>query len=80
MHKETLSRIPNAIPGRDIPDIVINGMKGIPPELIAERIKEQSDELGIQKDVRSANPHGNRMLALMNEVAKEFIRENGRFS
>ncbi|KAF7457437.1 zinc finger, C2H2 type domain-containing protein [Cryptosporidium felis] len=76
VHKETLSRIPNAVPGRDIPDIVINGMKGVPPELIAERVKEQNVEIDIQKDIRNFNPHGNKMLALMNEVAKEFVKEH----
>ncbi|OII74471.1 zinc finger domain-containing protein [Cryptosporidium ubiquitum] len=78
VHKETLSRIPNAIPGRDIPDIVINGMKGVPSELIEERIKEQNVEIDIQKDIKSYNPHGNKMMALMNDVAKEFVKEHSK--
>ncbi|KAL5370264.1 zinc finger protein [Cryptosporidium parvum] len=76
VHKETLSRIPNAIPGRDIPDIVINGMKGVPSELIEERIKKQNVEIDIQKNLKSYNPHGNKMMALMNEVATNFVKEH----
>ncbi|KAK6590823.1 hypothetical protein RS030_122003 [Cryptosporidium xiaoi] len=76
VHKETLSRIPNAIPGRDIPDIVINGMKGVPAELLAEKKKEQTIEKDIKRDNKDYNPHGNKMLSLMNAVAKDFVRKN----
>ncbi|KAJ1606731.1 zinc finger protein [Cryptosporidium canis] len=79
VHKETLSRIPNAIPGRDIPDLVINGMKGVPAELIEERIKEQNVEIDIQNNIKNFNPHGNKVLAMMNEIAKEFVKEHSKF-
>lgn len=54
-------------------------MKGVPPELIEERIKEQNVEIDIQKDIKSYNSHGNKMMALMNEVAKEFVKEHSKF-
>lgn len=54
-------------------------MKGVPSELIEERIKKQNVEIDIQKNLKSYNPHGNKMMALMNEVATNFVKEHSKF-
>lgn len=54
-------------------------MKGVPTELISARKQEQSVEKDIKKNIRNHNPHGNKMLALMNSVAREFAKENSKF-
>eukprot|EP00462_Mataza_sp_D1_P020879 CAMPEP_0175148484 /NCGR_PEP_ID=MMETSP0087-20121206/16651_1 /TAXON_ID=136419 /ORGANISM="Unknown Unknown, Strain D1" /LENGTH=245 /DNA_ID=CAMNT_0016433945 /DNA_START=188 /DNA_END=925 /DNA_ORIENTATION=- len=47
VHKETLSKVANAKPGRDSVELAIYGMSGVPAEVIAERKakkKESSSE------------------------------------
>lgn len=59
MHKETLTRLENTLPGRESPDLPIHGMEGVPMDLIEKkrqimrenvRSKEQEKrKLGINK-------------------------------
>ncbi|KAL7069385.1 zinc finger, C2H2 type domain-containing protein [Cryptosporidium serpentis] len=76
VHKETLSKVPNAIAGRDNPELVIYGMNGVPLELISEKQKKLSVEHGIRQTRMDHNPHGNKTLALLHNIAQEFISEN----
>ncbi|CAI7890993.1 unnamed protein product [Closterium sp. NIES-54] len=43
VHKENLTKVPNARPGRESVEIEIFGMEGIPPEAIAAHNAEQEE-------------------------------------
>ncbi|XP_027086270.2 protein SUPPRESSOR OF FRI 4 [Coffea arabica] len=44
VHKENVSKVPNAKPGRESTDIEIYGMQGIPPDILAAHYGEEDDE------------------------------------
>ncbi|KAF5192696.1 Bub3-interacting and glebs motif-containing protein [Thalictrum thalictroides] len=44
VHKETVTKVPNAKPERESTEIEIFGMQGIPPEILAAHYGEQDDE------------------------------------
>ncbi|KAI4357456.1 hypothetical protein L6164_001404 [Bauhinia variegata] len=45
VHKETVTKVPNAKPGRESTDIDIYGMQGIPPNILAAHYGEEEDEV-----------------------------------
>jgi hypothetical protein len=55
VHKETISRVPNAILGRDNPEDIIHGMAGIPPEIIEEKKEKLEEERGAAKHKKAAH-------------------------
>ncbi|KAH0772103.1 hypothetical protein KY290_016084, partial [Solanum tuberosum] len=44
VHKETVSQVPNAKPGRESTDIEVYGMQGIPSDVLAAHYGEEEDE------------------------------------
>ncbi|XVE67572.1 hypothetical protein DITRI_Ditri08aG0171200 [Diplodiscus trichospermus] len=44
VHKETVTKVPNAKPGRDSTEIEIYGMQGIPPDVLAAHYGEEEEE------------------------------------
>ncbi|KAJ6415758.1 hypothetical protein OIU84_004535 [Salix udensis] len=44
VHKESVTNVPNAKPGRESTDIEIYGMQGIPPDVLASHYGEEEDE------------------------------------
>ncbi|XP_004232645.1 protein SUPPRESSOR OF FRI 4 [Solanum lycopersicum] len=44
VHKETVSQVPNAKPGRESTDIEVYGMQGIPSDILAAHYGEEEDE------------------------------------
>ncbi|KAL3520332.1 hypothetical protein ACH5RR_018481 [Cinchona calisaya] len=44
VHKENVTKVPNAKPGRESTDIEIYGMQGIPPDVLAAHYGEEDDE------------------------------------
>ncbi|XP_038995417.1 protein SUPPRESSOR OF FRI 4-like isoform X2 [Hibiscus syriacus] len=44
VHKESVTKVPNAKPGRDSTDIEIYGMQGIPPDVLAAHYGEEEEE------------------------------------
>uniref|UniRef100_A0A7N0UGZ3 BED-type domain-containing protein n=1 Tax=Kalanchoe fedtschenkoi TaxID=63787 RepID=A0A7N0UGZ3_KALFE len=44
VHKETVSTVPNAKPGRESTEIDIYGMQGIPPDVLAAHYGEEEEE------------------------------------
>ncbi|CAK7356423.1 unnamed protein product [Dovyalis caffra] len=44
VHKESVTKVPNAKPGRESTDIEIYGMQGIPPDVLAAHYGEDDDE------------------------------------
>ncbi|CAN0911816.1 Protein SUPPRESSOR OF FRI 4 [Linum grandiflorum] len=44
VHKESVTKVPNAKPGRDTTDIEIYGMQGIPSDVLAAHYGEEEDE------------------------------------
>ncbi|XVF68393.1 hypothetical protein PTKIN_Ptkin10aG0202200 [Pterospermum kingtungense] len=44
VHKETVTKVPNAKPGRESTDIEIYGMQGIPPDVLAAHYGEEEEE------------------------------------
>ena len=55
VHKETISRVPNANLGRDNPEDIIHGMAGIPPEIIQEKQEKLEQERGAAKHQKAAH-------------------------
>ncbi|KAL6971868.1 Protein SUPPRESSOR OF FRI 4 [Sarracenia purpurea var. burkii] len=45
VHKETVTKVPNAKPGRESTDIEIYGMQGIPPDVLAAHYGEEEDDV-----------------------------------
>ncbi|KAF3637616.1 Protein SUPPRESSOR OF FRI 4 [Capsicum annuum] len=45
VHKETVSKVPNAKEGRESTDIEVYGMQGIPPDVLAAHYGEEDDEI-----------------------------------
>ncbi|XP_028120932.1 protein SUPPRESSOR OF FRI 4-like isoform X2 [Camellia sinensis] len=43
VHKESITKVPNAKPGRESTDIEIYGMQGIPPDVLAAHYGEEDD-------------------------------------
>ncbi|XP_019150622.1 PREDICTED: protein SUPPRESSOR OF FRI 4 isoform X1 [Ipomoea nil] len=43
VHKETVTKVPNAKPGRESTDIEIYGMQGIPPDVLAAHYGEEEE-------------------------------------
>ncbi|EZG69560.1 zinc finger protein, partial [Gregarina niphandrodes] len=52
VHKETINKVPNALKERESPELVVHGMSGVPPELVAEKQKKLVAELGTKKNAR----------------------------
>ncbi|KAK4360864.1 hypothetical protein RND71_019816 [Anisodus tanguticus] len=44
VHKETVTKVPNAKPGRESTDIEVYGMQGIPPDVLAAHYGDEDDE------------------------------------
>ncbi|KAK4261836.1 hypothetical protein QN277_004781 [Acacia crassicarpa] len=44
VHKESVTKVPNAKPGRESTDIEIYGMQGIPPDVLAAHYGDDEDE------------------------------------
>ncbi|KAJ9183325.1 hypothetical protein P3X46_007192 [Hevea brasiliensis] len=44
VHKESVTKVPNAKPGRESTDIEIYGMQGIPPDILAAHYGEEEEE------------------------------------
>ncbi|XAR52395.1 hypothetical protein NMG60_11020465 [Bertholletia excelsa] len=44
VHKETVTKVPNAKPGRESTDIEIYGMQGIPPDVLAAHYGEEDED------------------------------------
>lgn len=44
VHKESVTKVPNAKPGRESTDIEIYGMQGIPPDILAAHYGEEDEE------------------------------------
>ncbi|EPR59457.1 zinc finger, c2h2 type domain-containing protein [Toxoplasma gondii TgCatPRC2] len=42
VHKEQIDAVPNALAGRDMIEMIVHGMEGIPQEVIDERLNKQS--------------------------------------
>lgn len=55
VHKETVSRVPNANAGRDNPEHIIHGMAGVPYELLAEKQSKLEAERGAAKQQKTAH-------------------------
>ncbi|KAF7808516.1 protein SUPPRESSOR OF FRI 4 isoform X1 [Senna tora] len=45
VHKESVTKVPNAKPGRDTTEIEIYGMQGIPPDILAAHYGEDEDDV-----------------------------------
>ncbi|KAF5944657.1 hypothetical protein HYC85_018734 [Camellia sinensis] len=45
VHKESITKVPNAKPGRESTDIEIYGMQGIPPDVLAAHYGEEEDDV-----------------------------------
>ncbi|MED6204501.1 Protein SUPPRESSOR OF FRI 4 [Stylosanthes scabra] len=45
VHKESVTKVPNAKPGRESTDIEIYGMQGIPPDVLAAHYGEEDDDV-----------------------------------
>ncbi|ESR61856.1 hypothetical protein CICLE_v10015448mg [Citrus x clementina] len=45
VHKENVTKVPNAKPGRESTDIEIYGMQGIPPDVLAAHYGEEEEEV-----------------------------------
>ncbi|KAJ1876718.1 hypothetical protein H4R99_004192 [Coemansia sp. RSA 1722] len=60
VHKENIKHVPNALPGRDKPDLEIFGSIGIPSEDVAEYEQRMSEKLGepVAKKSRPQNSTG----------------------
>ncbi|CAK8579689.1 unnamed protein product [Lathyrus sativus] len=45
VHKENVTKVPNAKPGRESTDIEIYGMQGIPPDVLASHYGDEDDDI-----------------------------------
>ncbi|CAK9093140.1 Protein SUPPRESSOR OF FRI 4 [Durusdinium trenchii] len=43
-YKKSLKEVPNALPGRDNPDVVVHGMDGLPQDVLEERLQKLKAE------------------------------------
>mmetsp|Transcript_8886 Transcript_8886/g.23027 ORF Transcript_8886/g.23027 Transcript_8886/m.23027 type:complete len:335 (+) Transcript_8886:109-1113(+) len=43
-YKRTMKEVPNAVPGRENPDIVVHGMEGLPKSILEERTRKAMSE------------------------------------
>ncbi|KAJ1665502.1 hypothetical protein EV178_003144 [Coemansia sp. RSA 1646] len=59
VHKENIKHVPNAIPGRDTPDIEIFGSLGIPEEDVLEYEQRMREKLGEPANKRVRHQNGN---------------------
>eukprot|EP01055_Gregarina_sp_Pseudo9_P001371 Gregarina_sp_Pseudo_9__1370@NODE_1917_length_1253_cov_33_557661_g1778_i0_p1_GENE_NODE_1917_length_1253_cov_33_557661_g1778_i0NODE_1917_length_1253_cov_33_557661_g1778_i0_p1_ORF_typecomplete_len303_score36_84zfC2H2_3rep/PF18868_1/0_00027zfC2H2_8/PF15909_5/0_00058zfC2H2_jaz/PF12171_8/0_033zfC2H2_jaz/PF12171_8/25zfC2HC_2/PF13913_6/0_12zfC2HC_2/PF13913_6/54DUF629/PF04780_12/13DUF629/PF04780_12/0_18zfC2H2_6/PF13912_6/27zfC2H2_6/PF13912_6/1_4zfC2H2_2/PF12756_7/7_8zfC2H2_2/PF12756_7/9_5zfDi19/PF05605_1 len=55
VHKESLSKVPNAKKDRDGPEIVIHGMSGVPSELLLEKQRKLAEQKGLNKSSKGAH-------------------------
>eukprot|EP01054_Gregarina_sp_Poly1_P006281 Gregarina_sp_Poly_1__6280@NODE_3332_length_1174_cov_301_157182_g2110_i0_p1_GENE_NODE_3332_length_1174_cov_301_157182_g2110_i0NODE_3332_length_1174_cov_301_157182_g2110_i0_p1_ORF_typecomplete_len301_score54_81zfC2H2_3rep/PF18868_1/0_00043zfC2H2_8/PF15909_5/0_00058zfC2H2_jaz/PF12171_8/0_033zfC2H2_jaz/PF12171_8/25zfC2HC_2/PF13913_6/0_12zfC2HC_2/PF13913_6/54DUF629/PF04780_12/13DUF629/PF04780_12/0_18zfC2H2_6/PF13912_6/26zfC2H2_6/PF13912_6/1_4zfC2H2_2/PF12756_7/9_2zfC2H2_2/PF12756_7/9_5zfDi19/PF05605_ len=55
VHKESLSKVPNAKKDRDGPEIVIHGMSGVPSELLLEKQRKLAELKGLSKTSKGAH-------------------------
>ncbi|GAB66029.1 hypothetical protein PCYB_081900 [Plasmodium cynomolgi strain B] len=46
VHKTNLKTVPNALPKRNDPEIIIRGMEGVPPEIIEENLSKLKQKIG----------------------------------
>lgn len=53
VHKETLTKVKNAKPGRDGVELAIYGMDGVPKEMIAERAKRKKESSSEEEESSS---------------------------
>ncbi|PFH34706.1 zinc finger, c2h2 type domain-containing protein [Besnoitia besnoiti] len=42
VHKEQIDAVPNALAGRDMVELIVHGMEGVPQEVIEERLSKQT--------------------------------------
>ncbi|KAJ2779985.1 Protein SUPPRESSOR OF FRI 4, partial [Coemansia interrupta] len=56
VHKENITSVPNALPGRDSPNIEIFGSQGIPEDDAADYERRMSEKLGDPAAKRSRPP------------------------
>ncbi|KAI5602277.1 hypothetical protein BDE02_01G145600 [Populus trichocarpa] len=64
VHKESVTKVPNAKPGRESTDIEIYGMQGIPPDVLASHYGDDEDETpskAAKGDIPSAQRIGGMM-------------------
>lgn len=57
VHKETINKVPNALPDRDNPDLIIHGMNGVPPDAIADHHQKTLEQKGVKKASSQPNPY-----------------------
>eukprot|EP00923_Selenidium_pygospionis_P044894 GHVN01077511.1.p1 GENE.GHVN01077511.1~~GHVN01077511.1.p1 ORF type:complete len:254 (+),score=28.95 GHVN01077511.1:54-815(+) len=55
VHKETFSKVPGAMAGRDNPEFIIHGMEGVPQDVINEKQQRAADKEGLSKHLKSAH-------------------------
>lgn len=55
VHKTNLKAVPNALPKRSDPELIIRGMSGVPTELIEENVNKIKEEIGEKIMKRQAN-------------------------
>lgn len=55
VHKDTINKVPNAMEGRDSPDVVIHGMDGVPDEIVEAKQQKLFEEKGLAKHMKSAH-------------------------
>ncbi|KAF8822988.1 zinc finger, c2h2 type domain-containing protein [Cardiosporidium cionae] len=48
VHKETRTKVPNALSGRDDPGVIIHGMNGVPQSLILEKQEKLKENSGLK--------------------------------
>eukprot|EP01068_Selenidium_serpulae_P013722 Selendium_serpulae@DN5995_c1_g2_i1.p2 len=55
VHKDTINKVPNAMEGRDNPDVVVHGMEGVPDEIVDAKQQTLLEEKGLAKHMKSAH-------------------------
>eukprot|EP01069_Polyplicarium_translucidae_P001912 Polyplicarium_translucidae@DN1852_c0_g1_i1.p3 len=55
VHKQTLTKVPNALAGRESAEVIIHGSDGVPPDVVAERQAKLTEMRGNVKQARSAH-------------------------
>ncbi|KAJ1827164.1 hypothetical protein LPJ56_001809 [Coemansia sp. RSA 2599] len=83
VHKENIKHVPNALPGREKPDLEIFGSIGIPEEDVADYEQRMSEKLGepVAKKQRPYNTNGvgggggSGVAAASNVVDPELLRQ-----
>eukprot|EP00929_Paragymnodinium_shiwhaense_P046027 TRINITY_DN23462_c0_g1_i1.p1 TRINITY_DN23462_c0_g1~~TRINITY_DN23462_c0_g1_i1.p1 ORF type:complete len:314 (+),score=49.34 TRINITY_DN23462_c0_g1_i1:154-1095(+) len=53
-YKRTMKEVPNSIPSRENPDIVVHGMEGLPKSIVEERTRKQLEEQAARNREKAA--------------------------